>query len=94
MIFKPPSCLCLIIQLNIGTTACHVGCDGNGTMHTCICNDLSLQLMELRIQYLMRDALSSEACCLRVLGSLDRDRTNQNRLSLRMCLLQPLQQLH
>ena len=49
---------CLVIQLNIGTTACHVGGDGNGSVNTGILDDLSLQLMELRIQDIMLDALS------------------------------------
>mgnify|MGYP001064958157 CR=1 FL=1 len=33
---------------------------GNGTMDTCICYDLSLQLMELGIQDFMRNALLSQ----------------------------------
>ena len=49
-----------LIQLNIGTTACHVGSNSNGTMNTCIRNDLSLQLMELGIQDFMRNALFSQ----------------------------------
>ena len=49
-------CLCLIIQLDIGTTAGHVRCDRNGSVTTCLCYDFSLQLMELRVQDLMLDA--------------------------------------
>ena len=51
-------CSRFIVQLDIGTTTCHVGRDGNCTCHTGLCNDLCLQLMELRIQYLVSDTLS------------------------------------
>ena len=51
-------CLCLIIQLDIGTTTGHVRCDRNGSVTTCLCYDFSLQLMELRIEDFVRNAAS------------------------------------
>ena len=49
-------CSRFLVQFDIGTTTCHIGRDGDGTCHTGLCNDLSFQLMELRIQYLMCDS--------------------------------------
>ena len=48
---------CDVIQLNIGTTACHVGRNGNRSVYTGIGNDFCFQFMELGVQYLMRNAL-------------------------------------
>ena len=39
----------LLIQLDIRTTARHVGRNGNGSMYACVRHDLSLELMELGI---------------------------------------------
>ena len=48
----------LLVQLDIGTTAGHVGRDGHGAVYTGIGHDLRFHLMELRIQDFMRDASS------------------------------------
>ena len=45
-----------LIKLDISTTAGHIGSDGNRTVNTSIGYNLRLQLMELRIQNLMRNA--------------------------------------
>ena len=42
---------CLIIQLDIRTTTCHISRDRNRTMYTGLSNDLCLKFMEFRIQY-------------------------------------------
>ena len=76
----------LCIQLNIRTTACHVGSDGNCPMNTRICYNLRLQLMELRIQHLMLDAALVQHSAQLFTG-FNGNGTNQHRLSLRMCLL-------
>ena len=70
---------CHIVKLDIGTTACHVGRDGNGICLSCLSYDLSLKLMELGIQYIVGDSLSLQHSAEK-LGSLDGDRTNQYRL--------------
>ena len=46
----------LVVQLNIRTTASHVGGDGNGAVDTCVRYNLSLQLVEFSVQNLMRNA--------------------------------------
>ena len=48
---------CHVIKLNIRTTACHVGCNGNRSVYTGIGNDFRFQFMELGVQYLVRNAL-------------------------------------
>ena len=50
-------CLGHLVQLNIGTTACHVGSNGNIPGFSCMCYDLCLFLMELGVQHLVLDAL-------------------------------------
>ena len=47
-----------IVQLNIRTTAGHIGGNGNSTRLTGMGYDLSLHLMELGIQYLVLDAFA------------------------------------
>ena len=47
--FQAPCFTCHIIQLDIRSTAGHVGGDGNGSRHTGLGHDLRLQLMELGI---------------------------------------------
>ena len=47
----------VLVQLNIRTTARHVGSDGNCAMLSGKGYDLCLTLMELRVQYLMGNAL-------------------------------------
>ena len=84
--FQTAGLSCHIVQLDIGTTACHVGCNRNSTCLTSLCNDLSLKLMELRIQYIVLDTFTTKHSA-EELGSLDCDRTDQNRLLFRMCFL-------
>ena len=55
-------------------------------MDTCIRNDFRFQLMELGIQHLMRDSLSLQKAA-QLFGSLNGNRTNQDRLPLGMGLL-------
>ena len=81
--------LCLIIQLDIGTTACHVRCNRNCSMDTRICHDLRLKLMELCVQHFMLDAFPTKHIA-DVLGYIDRDCTYQYRLILRMRLFDRL----
>ena len=80
---------CHIVQLDISTTASHVGCDRNSTSLTSLCNDLSLKLMEFRIQYIVLNTLTAKHSA-EELGSLDCDRTDQNRLLFRMGFLNSL----
>ena len=47
-------------QHDICTTSCHVGSDGNGTVLTCLSNDLSFLCMVLGIEDLVLYALSLE----------------------------------
>ena len=77
---------CHIIKLNIRTTACHVGCNGNRSVHTGIGNNFCFQLMELGIQYLMRNALLRKHTG-KLLRCLNRNCTNQYRLLLCMGFL-------
>ena len=74
-----------LTQFNISTTTGHIGCNGYSSHLTCIRNDLCLQFMELRIQHLMRDSLLLKHLTQH-LGGLNGNGTNQNRLSLLMCL--------
>ena len=46
------------VQFNIRTTAGHVGSNGHVASFTGMGYDLRLFLMELGVQYLMRDSLS------------------------------------
>ena len=57
---KTACCLSFVVQLNIGTTAGHVGCDRNRSMLSGLCNDLCLLLMELCIQHVMFYAAFAE----------------------------------
>ena len=57
---KAAQCLGFLVQLNIRTTARHVGGNGNRAVDTCVCYDFSLQLMELGIQYFMGNSLFSQ----------------------------------
>ena len=83
---KTAQCLGFLVQLNIRTTASHVGGNGNRTVDTCICYDFGLQLMELGIQHFMGNSLFSQHLAQK-LGSLNGNGTHQNRLSLLMCFL-------
>ena len=55
----------LVIQLDIRTTARHVGGDGDRAVHAGVRHDLRFQLMELGVQHLMRNALLSQKMCIR-----------------------------
>ena len=79
-------CSGYIIKLNISTTTCHVGCNGNCTGLTSLCYDLSLKLMELGIQYIVRNPFSLQHTAdeLRILNG---NSTNQYRLLLLMSFL-------
>ena len=46
---KTACCLCLFVQLDIRTTARHVGGDGNGSVNTGIGYDFRFQFMEFCI---------------------------------------------
>ena len=84
--FQTACCLCFFIQLDIRTTACHVGCNGNRTVNTGICNNFRFQLVELCVQHLMLNAFPAQHAG-KLFGCFDRNRTYQNRLSLCMCFL-------
>ena len=72
-------------QNNVGTTACHVGCDGYCTQTACFCNDGSFLVMLLCIQYVMlHTALLQHGADF--FGVFDGNGTNQNRLALFVCL--------
>ena len=58
--FQSACCSRVIIQLDIGTTACHVRGDGNRAVLTGQGYDLSLALMELGVQDFMLDPLFAE----------------------------------
>ena len=57
---KAAGILRLLIQFDIGTTACHIGCNGDRIMNTGILDDGCLLFMELRIQHVMRDPLPAQ----------------------------------
>ena len=50
----------VLVQLNIRTTACHIGSDGNCAMLSGKGYDLRLALMELGVQDFMLNALLAE----------------------------------
>ena len=83
---KAAQFLGFLIQLNIRTTARHIGGNGHGSVDTGICYDLSLQFMELGVQHLMLDAALVQHLA-KQLGSLNCNGTNQHRLALfiRLC---------
>ena len=67
-------------KLDVGTTTCHVGGNGHGTLLTCMCNYLCLTGMLLGIEHLMLDSAhpqhsAQELGCLHV-GCTDKDRTS------------------
>ena len=47
----------IVVQLDIRTTARHVGGNGNRAVNTGVGNDFRLQFMELGVQHLMLDSL-------------------------------------
>ena len=76
----------LVIQLDIGTAAGHVGSDRHGAVDTGFRDDLRLQLVVLCVQNLVRDAAAVEHGGQH-LGCVDVDRADQHRLSLVIGLL-------
>ena len=78
-------CPRLIVQLDIGTTTGHIRRDRNGIVYTGIGNDLRFHFMELSVQDIVLNARSLEHLREK-LGYLDRDRADQNRLSLGVSL--------
>ena len=76
----------LVVQLYIGSSSCHIGRDRDRTMLSGQRHDLCLLLMELRVEHGMRDSLPLEHRADQ-LGGLDRDGSDENRLSLCMGFL-------
>ena len=76
----------IIIQLDICTTARHVGSNGHRSVYTCISYDFRFLLMILGIEHVMLDSLSLEHSA-QELRYFDRDRTDEHRLSFGMCPL-------
>ena len=76
----------LLVQLNIRTTARHVGGNSNGPVDTGVRYDLRLQFMEFCIQNFMGNAPSAQHAAEHF-RSLDGNGTYQNRLSLLMSRL-------
>ena len=75
---------CRIVQLNIRTTTGHISSDRYCSMLTCLRYNLSFHLMKLGIQYIMLYTSSLQHTTQKF-RYLDRDRTNQYRLSFGMC---------
>ena len=75
----------IIVQLDIGTTAGHVRRNSDGAVHAGIGNDLRFHLMELGIQDVVLNTRSLEHLREK-LRHFDRDRADQNRLSLGVSL--------
>ena len=72
-------------QKNIGTTTCHVGCDGNRTLTTSLSDNLRLALMELSIQNVMLNATLRKNA-RNTLGVVNRNGTNQHWLTILVTL--------
>ena len=68
-------------QHNVGTTACHVGGDGDGAQLTGLGYDLGFHLMELGIQHVVLDALPFQKLG-KNFTALDGNGTHQHRLAL------------
>ena len=73
-------------QHDIGTTAGHVGGDGDRTVLARLCDDLRFLLVVLGVEHLMLDAVALEQGA-QLLGGLDRDGADQDRLALGVALL-------
>ena len=71
----------LIVQLDIGASASHVGCDGYRAVPPGLRDNACLELMVFCIQNVVRNALFLQHPG-NFLGSLDRDRADQHRLPL------------
>ena len=79
-------CPRVFIQLDIRTTACHVGSDRHRAVDTGIRYDLRLKLMVLGVQDVVLDAFLLQHLA-QELRHLDGDRTDQHRLAGGMSLL-------
>ncbi len=79
-------CSCLVIQLDIRTTTCHVGSNGYGAVYTGIRYDLRFQFVEFRIQDFVLDAALGQHSA-QLLTGLDGNGTYQYGLSGCMCFL-------
>ena len=77
-------CTRFLIQLDIRTTSRHIGSDRHRAVQSGICHDLRFHLMVFRIQDIVLDPLFFQHLTEQF-RYLDRDRTDQNRLSGRMC---------
>ena len=77
-------CLChklgVTAKQNVGTASCHIGGNGNGTLFTCLRNDLRLALVILCIEHGVRNACALEAE-RKLLGFIDGYRTDKHGLS-------------
>ncbi len=67
-------------QNDIGTTACHVGRDGDRAQTACFGNDLRFLFMLFRVEDVMLNTAFLEHIA-QLLGNLDGDRTHQYRLT-------------
>ena len=68
-------------QLDVGTTSCHVGGDGDGTLCTCLRNDEGLAGMVLGVQHLVAHTAAGQKGG-KVLRLLDGDGAHQYGLAL------------
>ena len=82
--FLPHFCscqkFCITAQHNIRTTTSHVGCNGNCTQLTSLCNNFCFLCVILRIQDFVLDTLLLQHCGEQF-GFFNGNRTNQYRLS-------------
>ena len=72
-------------QHDVGTTAGHVGGDGDRAVLARLCDDLGFLLVVLGVEHLMLDAAALEQGA-QLLGVLDRDGADQDRLALVVAL--------
>ena len=70
-------------QKDVGTTACHVGCDGDGALAASLCHDCGLALVMLRVQHLVLTVAHTMLLedARETLGALDGDGAHQARLA-------------
>ena len=77
------------VELDIRTTARHIRRDRDSAVLTGLGDDLSFHLVELGVQYIVLDPLSAKHLG-DILGDLDRDRADEDRLALFMRFLNSL----
>ena len=73
-------------QQDVGTTTGHVGSDGHGAVASGLRDDMSLALVVLGVEDLVRDAALGKGG-RKLLGALDGDGAHQDRLALGVTLL-------